>query len=322
LATVELTRAEVVESIHLVDIVVTDSEGSFESWGDPDRPVIARSAIKSIQALPLITTGAADAFDVSDNELALACSSHSGEADHVAMVRSWLDRMGLDEQALECGIDHPIDEAAASAAVVDGCATASVYNCCSGKHTGFLTTAIHLGENPAGYIRRDHPVQQRVELAVSQMTGVDLAERTSGLDGCGIPVFAIPLKRLALAMARLVDPVGLPDDLAMACNRLTELLPSRSHFVSGSGRTETRLAEAASQPLIAKSGAEGMFMAALPERGMGVALKVRDGASRAAEQAIWGVLNRFGALRDPLDETAISNKDGRQVGVRRIVLPR
>jgi len=197
-----------------------------------------------------------------------------------------------------------------------------VFNCCSGKHTGFLTTAIHLGEDPAGYIERDHPVQQRIERIVSQMTGVDLAERASGLDGCGIPVFAIPLKRLALAMARLVDPAGLPDDLAVACNRLADLLPSRSNFVSGTGRTETKLAAAVSEPLIAKSGAEGVFVAALPERGLGIALKVRDGADRAAHQMIWGVLDRFGALRHPLEDTPISNKAGAHVGVQRIVLPR
>jgi len=321
-ATIELTRADVVESSHTVDIVVTDSSGSFESWGDPERLVIPRSAIKSVQALALITSGAADAFNVSDDELALACSSHSGEADHVAMVRSWLSRIGLGEQSLECGTDHPINSVAASAAIIDGCAMATAFNCCSGKHTGFLTTAVHLGEEPSGYIRRDHPVQQRIEGVVSQMTGVDLSDHESGVDGCGIPVFAIPLRNLGLAMARLVDPAGLPDDLAAACNRLTAVLPSRSHFVSGTGRTETLLQQAASEPLIAKTGAEGVFMAALPERGLGIALKARDGATRAGAQAIWGVLNRLGALSEPLDEAPITNKAGVPAGMRRIVLPR
>jgi len=321
-AQVELTRADVVESTHIVDIVVTDREGSFESWGDPDRPVIPRSAIKSVQALPLITSGAADEFHLSDDELALACSSHSAEADHVAMVRSWLGRIGLNEQSLECGIDHPINPAAASAAILDGCATASVFNCCSGKHTGFLTTAVHMGEETAGYIHRDHPVQQRVEQAVSQMIGVDLSDHVNGVDGCGIPVFAIPLMNLALAMSRLVDPADLPDDLAAACRRLSAVLPSRSHFVSGSGRTETLLEAAASEPLIAKSGAEGVFMAALPDRGLGITLKARDGANRAAEQAIWGVLDRLGALSEPPGDTPITNKAGVLAGVRRVSLPR
>lgn len=321
-ATVEVTRADVVESDHIIDIVVTDSTGSFESWGDPDHRVIPRSALKSVQALPLITSGAADAFNLSDDELALACSSHSGEADHVAMVRSWLGRIGLGEQDLECGLDRPISDVAAATAIVDGCAMASVFNCCSGKHSGFLTTAVHLGEDPTGYIHRSHRVQQRVERAVSQLTGVDLSVHESGVDGCGIPVFAIPLKNLALAMSRLVDPVDLPDDLAAACSHLTATLPSRSHFVSGTGRTETMLAAAVNQPLIAKSGAEGVFMAALPDQGLGIALKAHDGATRAAEQAIWGVLDRLGVLSEPLDDSPITNKAGTPAGVRRVVLPR
>jgi len=320
-ATVEVTRAEGVESVHIVDIVVTDRDGSLESWGEPERPVIPRSAIKSTQALPLITTGAADAFEMSDDELALACSSHSGEPDHVEMVRSWLQRIGLTEADLECGTDRPIGDDAAADAIRAGCATASVFNCCSGKHTGFLSTAVHLGEDPLGYIQRGHPVQQRVERSMAAMTGVDLTEHVSGIDGCGIPVFAIPLKHLALAMARLVDPVDLPDDLAAACQRLATILPERSHFVSGTGRTETKLAAAASEPLIAKSGAEGVFMAALPERGLGITLKARDGATRAAEQAIWGVLDLLGALSEPLCDEPVLNKAGVPAGVIRTVLP-
>ncbi len=321
-AVVEFTRAERIESAHIVDIVVTDRGGSFESWGDPDRLVIPRSAIKSLQALPLISTGAADAFDVSDNELALACASHSAEADHVSMVAAWLERIGRSESDLECGSDRPIDASAAADALLSGGPTAPIFNCCSGKHTGFLTVAQHLGHRSTGYIERRHPVQQLVEHALSTMTGIDLHDHTSGIDGCGIPVFAIPLRLLALAMARLVDPVDLPDDTAAACRRLVDVLPSRSHLVSGSGRAEERLAAAVDTPLIAKSGAEGVLMAALPERGLGVALKARDGASRAAKQAIWGVLDRLGALSEPPVDQPLVNKAGRQVGVGRTVLPR
>ncbi len=319
---IEVTRPNEVESCHIVDAVISDREGPTEVWGDPGRRVLSRSAIKSIQAIPLITSGAADAFDVTDDELALACSSHSAEEDHVAMVDSWLARIGLTEVALECGDDRPIDQAAADAAVRAGRATAPIFNCCSGKHAGFLTTAVHLSEDTRHYIRRDHPAQQRIENAVATMTGVDLRRLESGSDGCGIPVFAIPLENLALAMARLVDPVGLDDPTAVACRRLAGVLPSRSHLVSGTGRCEVQLAESAGEPFIAKSGAEGVFMAALPQRGLGIALKVHDGASRAAQEAIRAVLHHIGALTGPLTDTPVDNKAGLRAGVRRAVLPR
>ncbi len=319
---IEVTRPDEVESFHVVDAVISSREGPTGVWGDPGRRVFARSAIKSIQAIPLITSGAADAFDVTDDELALMCSSHSAETAHVEMIESWLTRVGLTAAALECGDDRPKDQAAAEAAVRAGRASAPIFNVCSGKHTGFLALAVHLGEDPRHYIRRDHPAMQRVEDTVSTMTSFDLRPLESGNDGCGIPVFAIPLENLALGMARLVDPVELDDPTATACRRLVGALPSRSHLVSGTGRCEVELAESASEPFIAKSGAEGVFMAALPRRGLGIALKVRDGASRAAEEAIRAVLHHMGALAGPLTDTPIDNKAGLRVGVRRAVLPR
>ncbi len=179
-----------------------------------------------------------------------------------------------------------------------------------------------MGHCSTGYIERGHPVQQLVEQALSTVTGVDLRDHPSGIDGCGIPVFAIRLQLLALAMARLVDPVDLPGDTAAACRRLTDVLAPRSHLVSGSGRIEEQLAAEANTPLIVKSGAEGVLMAALPELGLGVALKARDGASRAAGQAAWGVLDHLGTLSEPPPDQPILNKAGRQVGVRRTVLGR
>ncbi len=319
---IELTRAHGVESSHIVDIVISDRSRVHESWGEPDRPVIARSAIKSVQALPLITTGAADAFDVSDDELALACSSHSAEAHHVKLVRAWLARLSLGEDDLECGPGRPIGQEAAADAIRAGCAAASILNCCSGKHTGFLTTAVHLGEQTTGYVDRHHPVQQRVEQAVGLMTGVDLHSEEGGIDGCGIPVFALPLRRLALAMARLVDPVDLDDVTAAACRRLTALLPSRTQLTSGAGQSEPQLAAAAAETVILKGGAEGVFMAALPDRGIGIALKVRDGAERAADEAIWGLLDQLGAMKSPTPDHPVLNKAGREVGVCRAVFPR
>ncbi len=301
--------------------MISDRSTIHNSWGEPDRPVIPRSAIKSVQALPLLTTGAAEAFNVSDDELALACSSHSAEPRHVAMVRSWLERVGLSEDDLECGPGRPIGQDAAANAIRAGLPTAPILNCCSGKHTGFLTTAVHLGEATGGYIHRHHPVQRRIEQAIALMTGVDLRDQVSGIDGCGIPVFALPLRLLALAMARLVDPVDLDYGTAAACRRLSSLLPSRTHLTSGADQSEPDIAAAASETVILKGGAEGVFMAALPNRGLGIALKARDGADRAADEAIWAVLDRLEALKAPAPDHPILNKAGTEVGVCRAAFP-
>lgn len=310
---IDITRGENIESEHDVDIVIADRRGTTEAWGEPARPTIPRSAIKSIQALPLIASGAADALDVSDAELGLACASHSGEQAHIDAVVAWLDRIGLSTTDLECGPDLPLGTDAAAEVHRAGGVATPVYNCCSGKHAGFLTIAEHLGIAPKGYIGIDHPVQTMIADVVAEMTGHDLDPASHGIDGCGIPVFAIPLERLATGMARLADPADLSDELATAASRLVTVLPEAAFWVSGTGRMEMRLAEVATEPVIAKTGAEGVFMAALPNRGIGIALKARDGNKRAADAAIGAVLHRLGALSEEPDHP-ISNKAGQSVG--------
>jgi L-asparaginase II len=307
--TIEIARGEVVESRHRIHAVVADRHGHLQVWGDRDRPTIARSAIKAIQALPLVATGAADAFGLHRHELALACASHGGEAEHVAAVLAWLGRIGLGEQDLECGPDRPLGRLARRDWYRRAGEKRLVLNCCSGKHTGFLTVARHLHLPTAGYIRPTSPVQELVTRAVAACTGLDLPPVPTGIDGCGIPVFAVPLERLAFAMARLVDPVDLPDDLAAAAPRLVDAAQD-AFWVSGTGRTEVQVTEAATQPLVIKTGAEGVFMAALPERGLGMVIKAEDGASRASQAAITGLLRHLGAL-PPLDRpVVVTNKAG------------
>jgi len=312
--TIEVHRGDIVESEHEVNAVVASANAIVETWGDPTAPTIARSAIKSVQAIPLITSGAADAFSLADTELGLACASHNAEPRHLEAVSAWLDRIGLGPAALECGPSRPIGEAAADALIADGQAFEPIHNCCSGKHTGFLSIAQHLGFDPTGYIELDHPVQKMVTDAVETFTGMDLGDARRGIDGCGIPVFAIPLANLATAMARIADPSDVPDEMADAARRLASALPGAAYWVSGTDRAEVQIAEAATEPIIAKTGAEGVFMAALPERGLGIALKVRDGARRGAELAIGAVLHRLGAVAEPVPQPPILNTLGDPVG--------
>ncbi|HLJ19996.1 MAG TPA: asparaginase, partial [Stellaceae bacterium] len=237
---VETTRGEMVESRHTGAAAVVDAAGRIvRSWGDIDAPVFARSAIKPLQALPLVETGAAERFGLGPVELALACASHRGEPIHVETVKRWLARADLGPQDLECGAHAPGNAAAAEALIRAGEAPSAVHNNCSGKHSGFLTTARHRGEPTRGYIGPDHPVQVRVRAVLEEMSGLDLSRAPRGTDGCGIPVIGISLRGMARAMARLADPKGLPAERAAASTRILDAMAAAPLMVSGTGTFNT-----------------------------------------------------------------------------------
>ncbi len=319
--TVEVGRGDTIESRHRVHAAVVDRRGSVSAWGDRHRPTIPRSAIKTIQALPIVQTGAVTAFDITPEELALACASHSAEADHVSAVLAWLARLGLAEDDLECGPDTPIDDEATRLLFAGGGRPGPIHNCCSGKHAGFLTVARQLEVPTRGYIERGSPVQQLVTASIETFAGIDLAEVRAGRDGCGIPVFPIPLERLAFAMARLVDPVDLDDDVAASTVPVVAAA-QLAYWVSGTGRTEMDLTAGAREPLVVKVGAEGVFMAALQGRGIGVALKAEDGAGRAADAAIRAILGHLGVLSaEASGPRPVTNKAGVEVGETVTIVP-
>lgn len=319
---VEVTRGGIVESRHAGRAVVLDAKGVLRaSWGDVDEATFPRSAIKSIQALPLIETGAAAAFNVSDGELALAASSHSAESAHVEAVTAWLARLGLGEADLECGPHAPIDRPAADALIRVGMRPSRVHNNCSGKHAGFLTVARHLGVPTKGYTLPDHPVQQRVTRAIGDMTGVDVTRIAVGVDGCGIPTLGIPLRGLAQAMARVADPSGMAPERASAIRRLRGAIVANPRLYAGAGRFTTVLLEIVGDRVFVKSGAEGVFAAAVPAKGLGIALKIDDGAGRANEIAMLHLLRWLGAIDDDVvarlgsaSLATVTNTQGRAVG--------
>jgi L-asparaginase II len=319
---VEVVRGDMVESVHRGAFAIVDAKGGVvASVGDVERPVFARSAIKPLQALPLVESGAADRWGLGDAELALACASHHGEAVHVHAVAGWLDRIGLGADDLECGAHLPYDAAAAHALIRADEKPCPLHNNCSGKHTGFLATARHLGEKTRGYIAAEHPVQRRVARALEDMTGLDLARAPRGIDGCGIPQIGIPLLATARAMARLADPAGEPDERRAAAGRLLGAMAKQPLLVDGTGEFATETMRIAGATVRVKPGAEGVFCAALPSLGFGIALKIADGAKRASEVAIGAVLQRLGvldadaaaALR-PFLRPTLRNVAGREVG--------
>jgi L-asparaginase II len=317
---IEVTRGGVVESRHVGAAAVLGADGRVEaSWGDIDAPVYARSAIKPLQAIPLVESGAAERFGLGDAEIALACASHNGEPRHVTTVRAWLARVGLGEADLECGGHAPLRLPAYAAMLRSGEEPTATYNNCSGKHAGFLTTAVHLGEPTRGYIRPEHPVQQRLRVLYGELAGIDLTQAPAGTDGCGIPTLGVPLRAMARAMARMADPGGLTPARAAAIRRIQAAMWAEPFMVAGTDRFCSRLNTLLPKRAAVKTGAEGVFCAMLPGLGLGVALKIHDGAGRAAEVALATILRRLGVLEgsDELLQPPVHNVVGLRVGEMR-----
>lgn len=319
---VEITRGGIVESFHQGAVAVIDADGGVVfSLGDIDRPVFPRSAIKGFQALPLIETGAADRFGLTDAEIALACASHSGEPRHAETAASALAKAGLDYRCLECGAHWPMGEKVARALAASGGVPSTLHNNCSGKHAGFICVAVQEGHDPAGYIRTEHPLMREITATVGEMTNFDLAKTARGVDGCSIPTFAIPLRNIAHGFARFGTGQGLLPERAKAAARLRKAVAAEPFMVAGTDRFCTVMMEALGARAFVKTGAEGVFCTALPELGLGVALKIEDGAGRAAETAMAALLMRLLKLSEteagvvtPRTDWSMKNWNGIEVG--------
>ncbi len=308
---VEALRGSAVESMHRGAVAVVDADSRpVLTLGDVSRAVFPRSAVKLLQALPLVASGAADALKLSDEELAIACASHNGEPAHVATARGMLAKAGLDADALECGAHWPGLDLATRELAAQGQAPGTLHNNCSGKHAGFacLACALHgrdgLRGFLRGYVEPGHEVMREVTSALQAATGADLAQAPVGIDGCSIPTYAIPLERLALAFARVATGQGLSTGHARAAQRLRQAIARAPFMVAGTGRFDTRVMEVLGERVCCKVGAEGVYCAALPERGLGVAIKMDDGnTARAAEVVMAAVIEAL--LRLDADEAAL-----------------
>lgn len=291
-ALVELWRGGRVESRHAGHAVVCDGTGAVvAAWGDPWAPIYPRSACKMLQALPLVESGAA--AGLGDDLLALACASHQGADMHTARVARWLADMGLGEGDLRCGCHPPSDRAAAEALIRANSVPSQLHNNCSGKHAGFLALARHLAAGPE-YLELDHPVQRAVRAAIEEATGAPSPGH--GIDGCSAPNWAVRLDGLARAMAAFAVAGKSGGVRAQAMVRLAGAMAAHPALVAGEGRACTALMRACGNGVAVKTGAEGVFVAILPGPGLGLALKIADGATRAAEVALAALLVRLGAL--------------------------
>jgi L-asparaginase II len=280
----EVTRGGIVESRHTGAFAVVDRMGRVvASAGGIDQLVFPRSAIKAFQCIPVIESGAADRFGFADEEIALACSSHNGEADHVRVARSMLRKAGNGEANYECGAHWPTEITAHNRAIREFTDALQVHNNCSGKHAGMLALARQLDADPQGYVKRDHPVQRIIAKAMGEMCGCDLDRQPCGIDGCSVPTWAMPIRNTALGFARLTASGHA------AGRRIIAAVRAHPYMVAGTGRFDTELMRAVPRVFL-KGGAEGVHCGCIPHAGLGIAVKCDDGAARAGETATAAIL--------------------------------
>jgi len=323
---IEQTRGNFVENRHRAAFVIADANGTIiASAGDIARPVFPRSAIKSMQALAMVSSGAIERFAISDEELALACASHHGEDVHVLGVTNFLAHVGLGPDDLECGAHQPSNARAREALRREGREPSQLHNNCSGKHSGMLSVARALGVDTHGYVGREHPVQVAVRRAIETVVGETLSEDRCGTDGCSIPIWAAPLSAFARGFARMSTENGLPEDIAAAAQRVFDAATSHPLLVAGTGHLDTLVMEAFGGRVMQKGGAEGVQCGAIRDRGWGYALKIDDGNMLASQTLVANLLLRYAepddAQRAVLDRFArqtIKNVRGFEVGEMRL----
>jgi L-asparaginase II len=314
----EVTRGGMVESVHFGSIAVVDLNGNLVAWtGDPDLLLYFRSCAKPFQAVPVIESGAADRFGFTPAESALCCASHSGTEAHQRQVRAMLAKLGLDEGALQCGSPPPFDEDA-FARVQAGLVPKSPTQCdCSGKHTGMLATCLHLGYPIETYLDPGHPLQQAILEIIAELCNVPRESIALGTDGCSLPTFGSTLRAFARAFAEL----AAPRSHTAALTRLRDAMIAHPENVGGPDQFVTDLIEVARGAVVAKTGAEGLFCIGVPERGLGIAIRIADGSFRPEAQVAGECVRQLGVVPEAilqelreLHDSIIYNHNRRVVG--------
>lgn len=295
---VEVLRGPVVESVHQVMVVVVNEIGSINTWwGNPQFLTVPRSAIKMLQALSLVESGAAEKYGLDDKLIAMACSSHSGQKEHIAALTEWMEKIHSPESAFVCAPHLPFDEPSAHEMIRRGQKPTALCNNCAGKHLGIISTCLHLGESPAGYDKYEHNAQKRLRKVLSEVMRVDHAKAAYGIDGCGIPSYAVPLQSIAVGMSALINPKET-SARKFASERILHAVKAQPFYVGGSDTFTTAVIEKTQGRSIVKVGAEGVYAGVLPDKKLAFAVKTADGAKRAAEVATAAVLLQLGGMSE------------------------
>lgn len=281
---IEVKRGTHIESAHRGAIVVVNSKKEIiTSIGNINWKIFPRSAVKALQALPMLVNGASDSFNFTEAELALTVSSHSGEPEHVNLAGAMLDKINCDETRLECGVQWPMQESVARRLAASQQLPTVLHSPCSGKHIGFLCLAQHLKIDSKGYVEFDHPIQAVIRQTLQEFTEFPHGSDNVAIDGCSIPTYQVPLQNLAYAFAKFGTENSLPDHYINATKNIRKAVGNYPFFVAGSHRFDTLMMDKFKERLFIKVGAEGVYCASIPELGYGVAIKCEDGANRACE---------------------------------------
>lgn len=317
---VELTRGGTVESVHTGALAVADSRGAIRSSvGDIDRPVFPRSSIKAFQALPVLASGAADRYGFGQKEIAFLCASHSGTDDHARLAADMLARTGRSRDDLACGAHDPLSLPATKELYKRGEQPTRLHNNCSGKHSGMVATCVHCGDDVRGYCDLHHPHQRRIARALHDMTGFDVSKGAVGIDGCSAPNWAIPLRNLAQAFARLMTADGLDTATAKHARTITAACMAEPFYVAGPDRLDTLAMTKFPGRVFMKTGAEAVYCGAFPETGLGFALKIDDGNGRASEAVMTGLIQSHLRVTDTFGRLGtFRNYAGTEVGETRL----
>lgn len=320
---VHVTRGPLVESIHYGDVAVVDAAGKLIAYAGAPKEKMAfwRSSAKPFLAVPVVESGAVEHFEITEQEMSIFCASHNGELIHTETVEKILKKIGLSIASLQCGTHEPLYLPRAKEMQEAGIPASAVHNNCSGKHSGMLTLCQQLGADPAYYTELRHPVQQLMLQSVSEFTGMPIDRIPIGIDGCGVPVHGLSVYNMALAWARLANPIGMSDKRAATVKRIRTAMMKNSQMIAGTGRLCTALMSAAPGRIVAKSGAEAVYGFAIPELGWGVSLKIADGINRGMSPAVISILKQLDVLTkeemaklEPLATITLHNHRGDEIG--------
>jgi len=315
-------RGNSIENRHRGAVAIVESSGRLMgALGDIQRAVFPRSAIKYLQAIPFVESGAVEAYGLDDRHIALACASHNGEPIHVGLAQDWLSRLSLTHDDLECGAELPLHEATQFDLLADGRGPQRIHHNCSGKHLGMLSTCCHLGEQTRNYRLYNHDAQKRWFEVIESSTNTRVMQLPWGYDGCAIPTLALPLQRIALGMARFGDKDFFNGARREAVQRIRKAVTENPYLVAGKERLCTDLMDRLAPGVLIKVGADGVYAAVLPKLKIGVALKIDDGHQVAAGVALGAVLQSLGVInRDDMQALgeyltpSIANSRGETIG--------
>lgn len=293
---VRLARGAQLESVHYGSYCVVRDGEILRRRGDMELPVFYRSAAKPIQAVAVVESGAPERFGFTDRELAMVVGSHSGSRMHAQTAVSMLAKIGVDESILHCGGHRSLDRGVYEGYVREGYSWGRIEDNCSGKHSGMIGAAAAWGEDPALYAEPGSRIQRENLANVALFTGVAAGDIPSGVDGCGVPSFALPVPAMARSMARFTTPDDLPDSKARAARRVMDVVTRHPEMVAGEGRFDTTVIRESGGRVICKEGAEGVQVIGVVGERFGMAIKIADGGTRAQQAVAATLLVEFGML--------------------------